>query len=334
MLLAVAGVVLARRSQHSLPLLLWPLYGTLLSAVSLGHPRLRLPLLVAAFVYAALPLAHPRLAWQRLRAAAWWRRLLLLAALLALLLLWFARVYLPFAQSQFWLLRARLADNPALLEQASAAMPESYLPYATLGTMRREQGDLPGALAAYEAAHARAPQNARINAHLLSLYRRFGQVAAMREAMASLAAFGWDNNQTYAWAWRNLPPAPVPRLDMSAPAPGVLRGVYPEETDGVYTFRWTHERAEMRLALAGAEKLLLLLRAPQPATPVAVYYNGEQVARLQVGTAWQTFSVPLPASSSSGQGWQHIVLETPTRVQSTAEPYPRGVALGGAWLEP
>jgi hypothetical protein len=120
---------------------------------------------------------------------------------------------------------------------------------------------------------------------------------------------------------------------MSAPAPGVLRGVYPEETDGTYTFRWTHERAAMRLALPDAERLLLLLRAPQPATPVAVFCNGQQVARLQVGTAWQTFSVPLPASSTSSQGWQRIELQAPTRVHSTAEPYPRGVALGGAWLE-
>jgi 4-amino-4-deoxy-L-arabinose transferase-like glycosyltransferase len=330
MVLAVVGVVLARRSAYSLPLLLWPVYGTLLSAVSLGHPRLRLPLLITAFVYAALPLAHPRLVWQRLREAARWRKLALLAGLVALALVWYARVYVPFAHSQFWLAQARLSGDTALVGRAIAAMPDNYLPYSTLGDMRREAGDLEGALAAYEQASARAPQNTYLHAQRLDLYRRLGNPAGARAAMGEIAAVGWDNNQLYSWAWEHLPADTGTRLEIAAPAPGLLRGVYAPQRDGGRIFRWTHERAQIRFDAPRAEQATLVLRAPRPATLVEVYYQGARVDVLQVGTDWQQYTLPLPEAATAPQV---LELHAPTTITSLDEPYPRGVALAGAWLE-
>ncbi|NJL33504.1 MAG: hypothetical protein HC893_06170 [Chloroflexaceae bacterium] len=216
LLLALVGIVFARRHEHHLVLLLWPVYGTLLSAVSLGHPRLRLPLIIFAFVYAALPLAHP----QRI-VAAWqhgerWRRVVLLGGVLALGLLWFARVYIPFGQSQFWLVQGNT-------ERAIAAMPDNYLPYVAQGDRLRAAGDTAGALHAYDAAAERNGQSSYVQLQRLDLLRRADDAAGAQAAMDAIAAVGWGNNTLYSWAWEHLPPYLPEQIDIAAPAPGVLR---------------------------------------------------------------------------------------------------------------
>jgi 4-amino-4-deoxy-L-arabinose transferase-like glycosyltransferase len=335
MLLALVGVVAMRSSERNLPLLGWPLYGTLLSAVSLGHPRLRLPLLIAMFAYAALPLAHPRLVWERLRGQAW-RRWLLLAGLLALALLWYARVYGPFVQSQFWAMRSYLTESTLDVEQAIAAMPDNYLPYVRLGDLWYSQDDFAGALVAYSEASRRAPQNTYGHAHQLDLHGRMNNPEGVRAEMAAIAAVGWDNNQLYDWAWDALPATTGAQFAVAAPAPGIARGLYaPQQEDG-RTFRWTHEWAQIRFAQPGATRLWLVLRAPRPATPVQVHYQGEWLTTLEVGPAWQTFEVellPPPPGTRPSVDAQIVELRTPTVVRSTAQPYPRGVALAEAWIE-
>jgi tetratricopeptide (TPR) repeat protein len=209
-------------------------------------------------------------------------------------------------------------------------MPDNYLPYSTLGDMRREAGDLEGALAAYEQASARAPQNTYLHTQRLDLYRRLGDSAGARAAMDEIAAVGWDNNQLYSWAWEHLAASTGTRLDVAAPAPGLLRGVYAPQRDGGRVFRWTHERAQIRFAAPRAEQATLVLRAPQPATPVEVYYQGARVDVLQVGTHWQQFTLPLPEAAAAPQV---LELRAPTTITSLDEPYPRGVALASARLE-
>jgi hypothetical protein len=335
LLLALLGVVAMRGSERNLPLLGWPLYGTLLSAISLGHPRLRLPLLIAMFAYAALPLAHPRLVWERLRAQPW-RRWLLLLGVLALALLWYARVYGPFLQSQFWIAQSYLTDDTADVERAITAMPTNYLPYVRLGDLWRSQGDAIGALVAYSDASIRAPQNTYVHTQQLDLHRRTNNPAGVRAEMAAIAAVGWDNNQLYDWAWDAIPATTGARLDIDAPAPGLMRGVYaPQQTPDGRAFRWTHARAQIRFEQPGATRLRLLLRAPRPATPVQVHYQGEWLTTLDVGTEWRSYSVelpPPPPGLSPSIDAQIVELRVPTVVRSTEQPYPRGVALAEAWL--
>jgi 4-amino-4-deoxy-L-arabinose transferase-like glycosyltransferase len=334
MLLALVGVAAMRSSERNLPLLGWPLYGTLLSAVSLGHPRLRLPLLIAMFAYAALPLAHPRLVWQRLREQRW-RRWLLLAGLLLLALLWYARVYGPFVQSQFWVARSYLTDSTLDVERAIFTMPANYLPYVRLGDLWRSQDDPAGALVAYSEASKRAPQNSYVHAQQIDLHRRLDNPDSVRAEMDAIAAVGWDNNQLYDWAWDAIPATTGAQLAISAPAPGIVRGVYaPQQEDG-RTFRWTHERAQIRFTQPGATRLHLLLRAPRPATPVQIHYQDEWLITLEAGPAWQTFEVelpPPPPGTRPSVDAQIVELRTPTTVRSPQQPYPRGVALAEAWL--
>ncbi len=331
MVLAVLGIAAARPRERSLPLLLWPLYGTLLSAVSLGHPRLRLPLLITFFVFAALPLAHPRQVWARLRASAGgrWRAL---AGLVVLALLWYARIYEPFAQSQFWLLAARTTGEPAAIERAIAAMPDNYLPYVAQARMLQARGEVLATLAAYEQATARAPNNSYVHLQRFDLYRRFGLDAEAQAAMDAIADVGWNNNTLYDWAWQHMPAASGAQLAMGAPAPGMMRGVYPAEYHAGRAYRWTMGQAQLRFDAPQATMLVLELRAPRSATPVTVSYNGVDVALLRADTDWQTFAVPLPVVDAPLPEGQVVELRSPTTVSSLDEPYARGVALAAAQL--
>lgn len=320
LLLAVAGIVLARRSEQSAAVLLWAVYGTLLSAVSLGHPRLRLPLLLFAFVYAALVLAQPRSTWARWRAAPAWRRGLLLAGVVGLLLIWFARIYIPFGQSQLWLLVGHITRDVQAVERGIAAMPDNYLPYVAQGDLLREQGDLAGARAAYAAAAERNPHNSYVWAWQIELARLSGDTATVDAAMGALQAVSWDSNQLYTWAWRHLPACTAPAFDPLAPAVGGLRGGYPVTVaDDGRGERWLMERAQFRLPQAGM--LALEVRAQQPDTPVQVWLDGVLVQQIVVGTAWQPLVLDVPRSCAV------IELRAPASVLDVAQPYPRSIAV-------
>lgn len=335
MLLAIAGVVLARSHERNLALLGWPLYGTLLCAVSLGHPRLRLPLLITAFVYAALPLAHPRLLWQRLRTAVWPRRVVLLVGIMLFALLLYARVYIPFVPSQAWLSVAHLGGGAPAIERAIAAMPDSYLPYVALGDHLRSQGKAADALHVYNHAATLAPQNSYVNVNRLDLLRYVGDEAGAHEAMDVIAAFGWDSNQLYQWAWEHLPATATSHLDMIEPAPGVLRGFYPAEHKDERTVRWTMEQAQMRLLPPDETpfEVVLVLRADNAQTPVQLFYQGASVTTLYVGTAWQQFVVEVaPGHQPPDQQPGVLELRVPTHVVGVDTPYPRGVAVDEVWV--
>lgn len=328
LVLALLGVVLSRRRERNFALLGWVLYGTLISAVSLGHPRLRLPLLIPLFVYAAYPIAHPNVALERLRHTGRNARVGLGAGALAVALLLFARPLVPFAASQFWLLDARLGGGDGAIERAIDTDPGNFLPYVMLGDRLRLRGDWTRAALAYDAAAARAPSNTYTQARRFEAYRALGDTARAQEASDAISASGWETNQLYAWAWDALPATPGSRLDVAAPALGTLRGVYPAQAEGERSFRWTMERADIRLALPGATTLVLVVRADRAGTPLEVSYGGQVVATLTAGTAWQRFQVALPAVAHG----QTLTLRSPARPASVDDPYPRGVALAEAWL--
>ena len=338
-LAALLGMWLAPPRSRSLPALLWPLYGTLLSAVTLGHPRLRVPLLVSLAVFAALPLARPRQTWRALREAPLWRKGGLAASVALFAFLIYAGALVPFFAAQAWL-ALRPALGEAAIHNAIAANPTGYLAYQALGDALLARGDGDGALDAYTIAAGHAPNNAALQAQRIALLRERGDVAAAAAAQAQVASVGWDNPQLYAWAYAALPARQRDALDPAAPLTGIADGLYAAERDGARPFRWTLGRARIRFASNPALRLHLTLRAPRPATPVEVRYQGIAVATITVGVAWQTFDLPLKdiidardLATSGGDAQIGVVeLRAPTAVQSARDPYPRGVALGGAEL--
>lgn len=351
MVLALLALVLTLPSERNIVLLGWVVYGTLLSAVSLGHPRLRLPLLVTMIVYAALPLAHPQVIWERLKTASWFRRALLLVGMGVLGFLLYAHAYIPFVQSQYWVALSYLGGGEQAIERAIAAAPDNYLPYVRLGNWQKHQGNRDDALAAYDAAARLAPQNTYVQAQRVALYRHMGNEESMHQAMDAIAAFGWDNNQMYVWAWHNLPAYTGTRLDVGAPALGVMRGVYAAETDedSGRIYRWTKGHAQVRFGTQQAQnggntvangkqstQIGLVLKAHLPDTPVGVYYQHALIETVHVGTIWQQVTIPIDDSISltaQGDAGTLLELRSPTHVVRVDEPYPQGVALAEAWVE-
>lgn len=352
--LALIGVTLSLPTERNPVLLGWPLYGTLLCMITLGHPRLRLPLMVAVIIYAALPLAHPRIIWQGIRTATRWQWSFLAGSLGVFAFLIYASAYIPFVQSQVWLLSARLGGGEQAIVWARDAAPDNYLPYVALGEHYRQQGDTRRALDTFNAAAERAPQNTYTNLQRLDLSRRLGDNDGAQQAMDAVAAVGWDNIQTYEWAWKHLSRSQwqATPVDAADPAPGVLRGVSAAQHDGTHTFRWTAARAQVRVGLLPQapdqpqqSRLTLVLRADKPDTPVAVYWEYDDllsnhyahIETLQVGTTWKSYTLSLGDRGifyDNPFGSTGVVeLRTPTHVVSVEEPYPRGVALAAAWLE-
>lgn len=324
LLFAVLVIWSTRPAERNWAVLTWPLYGTLLCAVTLGHPRLRVPLLVALLVYAAWGLAHPRQLWQRLRASSLWQRMALAGSLLAVAFVLYSSALIPFSKAQLHLALAPLLGAESQIQAAIAADSANYLPYLALGDLRWAEGDQQAALEAYNQAAGYAAINAPLQVRRIELLRQAGDLAAAQQALEALDSVGWDNTELYVWAYDNFPAQPSDHIDLAAPVTGQVAGVYAAtEQDGV-AFRWTLDRVRLRLDLQGAKTLHLRMRAPQPATPLTIQAAGKPIATVEVGTQWQDFSVPL-----SEELWQQreIELLAPLVVLSPEEPYARGVAL-------
>lgn len=341
MVLALVGVVYARPKELSWILLGWILYGTLLSAVSLGHPRLRLPLIMTMFVYAALPLAHPRMLWQRIKIGSYWRHGALLVGLGIFAFLIYAQAYIPFVKSQYWLLQAKFGAGETAIQNAIAAAPDNYLPYVALGDLQRKQGEYTDALSAYAAAVERAPQNTYSHLWRFALLRQMGDMQAAGAAMQAIADVGWNNNQLYAWAWDRMPFYANTRLSMNTPAPGLMRGFSAPQQDKEHVFRWTTGNAKIRLRWdetksTSPSHLNLVLRSDIPDTMVEVLHQGIHLQTLYVGTDWETYMIPLSATVSHATElsmYDIFELRSPTFVVSPLQPYPHGVAVAGANFE-
>lgn len=326
---ALVSLAMARRAERSAILLAWPLYMTALSAVTLGNSRFRIPLMIVPLVYAAPVLAQPREAWRTLLTIARPRKIFLACALVVFFALIYSSSYLPFFESQFWLVVVRVSGGEAALARAIESAPDNVFPYIALGDYKLARGDSSGALLSFDSAAQRASFNTNAQAKCIALLRVQAREAEANAALADVAQMGWDNSQWYDWAWTRVPYFAVNRIEPSAPAVGVMRGVYAvDEANGV-ALRWTLQRAEFRVSLPNAQHLNLRLRADQDKN-VDVYVNGEYLATLAVKSTWMDYSVALesPASAQTLVG-----LCAPTGVVSVDEPYARGVAVAAIELK-
>lgn len=329
MLLALLGLVVTRRSERNWALLLWPLYGTLLTALTLGHPRLRLPLLIVPLIYAALPLAHPGETWRRLNAPGRWRRVAaLLTGALVLAYLLFSTAYIPFLRGQ---LRA-LGSDVIAARAAVQVDPNGFLPAYQLAQRLRAAGDLAGAEAEYRRAAELNPRSIETHAALLSLARLRGDQTAIERARAAMDAIGWDNNMTYRWAWAHEPYSAPGRLDLGrADDLGAMHGFSRTLDQRGQTVRATvTDAAQLRLDATNATALTLRVRAANQAVPLRVLVDGVELSSVNVSTEWRELSVPLPEPR---MGPVLVELRAPLSVTSLEQPYPYGVLVDWAALQ-
>ena len=321
MLLAVVGLCYARGWRRTLPLLVFVGLSVLLSALTIGHPRLRLPIVGALIPYAAFALARapslllPRVGPRRPR------RLALLAALgcLAFLGLIVSTRYVTWLDSMRYVIQARAAqsqDDPAgtrrLLDRARVADPDNALRTLDVADLAFGLGAYADALERYREAAGREPRSVYTHAMRIQAAQRLGRPDEAQDALAAIVSYDRDTNDLYEWAWGTFATPPPARLTPGDPlALGHFAGFAPASFD-LPAGRWT--LGEGRLRLSGAcETVELRLRGPagrsvqirsEPALGEAslTLDGSEQLLRLPLTPRPDCASAPLTLRIASPTG--------------------------------
>ncbi|MEN9935787.1 MAG: hypothetical protein RLZZ387_2366 [Chloroflexota bacterium] len=284
MLLGIAGVCFAPSWRQRLPALLWVAVASTLAAVTIGHPRLRLPIVAALIPFAAYALLRLPHAWRARGLMLRDRRAYAaLAGCLVFLALIGSVRYVGWLRGEWYAFQARqalLGDNPdgarALLEQARAAQPDNALRVLALADLDLMREELIAADEGYRAALALEGRSLYARAMRAMLARELGQPEVAARELAAIDAYWRVRDDLYQWAWRNAHGPPPTRVVPGDPATfGHYAGFAPATPD-LPTGRWTLGDGRVRLA-GGCTDAVLLLRGPAGRTAMLEREGGETV---------------------------------------------------------
>ncbi|HEX6289946.1 MAG TPA: glycosyltransferase family 39 protein [Herpetosiphonaceae bacterium] len=331
MLGGVWGFCFAPRERRSALLVLWVLFGTLMSGLTIGHPRLRLPLLVAFVPYAAwavllLPtiLRALRVRWRATACAA-----LLSLVFVAII---YTQHYGRWARAQALVWRGDRSD-PALYRQAYALNPANPLWLMAAADRAARAGDWMQAEKDYAQAAEQEPRSLYAHVRLIEAALRRGDERQATTHLDAIRALGRDTNDLLIWAWARLDMPAAPAVEPAQPgAIGHITGFAPTQPDE--SERWTLATAQIRLQPSrDCQQVTLTLRGYQDSQPVAVVV-AERRTTLRITTAQKVYHVPLEASVCQADQPLIVTLRTPTLVlDSDAQPWAAGVAVAKVSLE-
>ncbi len=335
MLGGIAGLVFAPAWRRSLPTLLWLLFGVLLSAITVAHHRLRLPLVGVLIPFAAYAIWRLPAALRTLRHGltrpALWRTGLVLLGWLAFVGLIFSTRYLSWARAELIAVEGRQAlargdtlAAEAALQAAYAADAGNSLRPIALGDLAMQTGDRPAAAEWFAQAAALEPRSLYALAQQIWLATFADDHAAANAALAAIAGFGRDTNDLYLWAWEAVPtPAPERLVPGDAMALGHYRGFAPATFD-LPRGRWTLGEAEMRLA--GCGDLRLELRGPA-GRPVSLSV-GEVTQTVTMDGSLMTVALPVASSACPAETPLMLHISSPTSLLDLEQaPWMTGVAV-------
>ncbi|EFO80226.1 glycosyl transferase family protein [Oscillochloris trichoides DG-6] len=185
--------------------------------------------------------------------------------------------------------RNALAANPT---------PDGWI---ALGDLQHQVGDNAAALDSYQQAHKLRPPYVGASVAWGSLLRDLGQNEAARTAFLGRYL---DLQHLVDWSDRIRPSPPTTQIDLGNGLDyGWVGGVYPAETQGDTTLRWTHGHARLRLRSSTTGPVILRLRlaAPRPdGQPVLMRICADATCHsVSIGGAWQTLQILLPAAPRS-----------------------------------
>lgn len=269
-LLAIAGWCLMPQPERSIPALLWIGLATLLSAITIGHPRLRLPIVAVMLPFAAYMLVllatNWRNVWSQLR---WWRGIASLIGAVAFIALIVSRHYFPWVTSlwpvlagQAALARHDFAIAEMWLQRAYDIQPSNPLRTIDRADLRLEQGHFDEALALYRQAATMERRNLYAQA-MRTLTASYLHLPS--EAYAGMAAINdyWRvGNDVFEWAWQayqqsTIPNRVIPGDPMSLGLYAGFAPVTPDLDRGLWTL------GSARVKLRGTcGNLVVRFRAP------------------------------------------------------------------------
>lgn len=325
------GFCFAPRESRSVVLLLWLLFGTLMSGITIGHPRLRLPLLVAFVPYAAWSaLMLPSIAGA-LRAR--WR----LAAIATLATLGFLGIiytqhYGRWARA---LITVKTGDqtDAATYRQAYGINPANPLWLMAAADWQSRSGSLAQAEQTYKEALEQEPRS--LYARVSLIHAAFLRVDAQQanEQLQAIRELGRDNNDLLLWAWSRFSAHSAAMIQPTQPnAIGLILGFVPTQPGS--DERWTMQTAQLRLEPSqDCQQLSLALRGHQPNQQVGVEVDG-RITTINIATERSVYHVPLEAELCQAGRPLLVTLRTPARVlDADTQPWPVGVAVAQVNLE-
>ncbi|GAB4201376.1 MAG: hypothetical protein OHK0022_23360 [Roseiflexaceae bacterium] len=339
MLLAIIGLCYARDWRRTLPLLLFVGLSVLLSALTIGHPRLRLPIVGALIPYAAFALARapalllPRSGPRRSR----WLVPLAGVGCLAFLALIFSTRYITWLDSTRYVIQARAAaaqDDPSgagrLLERARTADPNNALRTLDLADLSFGVGAYGEALERYREAAAQEPRSVYAHAMRIQAAQRLGRPEEAQAALAAIDSYDRDTNDLYQWAWGAFTTPPPTRVVPGDPlALGHFTGFAPATPD-LPTGRWTLGTAQLRLGGA-CTAVELRLRGPAGRTVRVSTAPPLGDASLTLDGSEQLLRLPLAARPDCQSAPLAVQLDSPTSLLDLERaPWMTGVAVIGA----
>lgn len=289
MLLALATLCFAPQPRRLLPIVLWVLFSSFMSAITIGHPRLRLPIVAALIPLAGYALVRLADLWrcvrgqglfsgtQRSKGVLRFMVLLLSWAIFAALI--FSTRYLSWLPAEQLALRGRqalAAGNTALArsyyEQARSADPNNALRSLVLADLDFAGKQYQAALEGYAAATQQEDRNLYAHAMRGRTAALLGRRDIAQNEQSALAGYGRDNNELALWAWEFFDDAPGTRVvPGDATQFGQYVGFAPATADLPHG-RWTLGHARLRLA-GSCAPISVLLHGP-PGREVSLGVQG------------------------------------------------------------
>lgn len=318
------GFCFAPRAQRSTLLLLWVAFGTLMSGLTIGHPRLRLPLLAAFVPYAAWLLTQ-RPTWRLSNNARRWQLAAALGATLLFFALIFTQHYVRWARAQLAVWRE--APSVATFERAYALNSANPLWLMAAADSAGEAGNQNRVTQLYTTAVEQEPRSLYAHAKLLEAAVQRGDEAQATAHLQALRELDRDNNDLLLWAWHELNILPSTVIEPTAPAAvGNIVGFVPVEPAA--NERWTMANAQLRLQPDhDCERVMLTLRGHTDGQQLFVGVGGRQT-KLTLTTTPAVHDVPLEGGLCKTDRPIIVSLRTDARVvDPNRQPWPVGVAV-------
>ncbi|NWF79969.1 MAG: glycosyltransferase family 39 protein [Chloroflexi bacterium] len=335
MLGGIAGLCFAPAWHRATPTVAWFAFGVALSAITVAHHRLRLPLVGVLVPFCAYTLWRLPAALRALRRGPGRTALLRAGVMLLGWLLFFSLIvsmrYVTWAHAERSavagrqaLARGDLAAAEAAFRAARDADPANSLRPIALGDLAFARGDLPAAAGWFAEASALEPRSLYALAMEGWLATLRGDAAGAAAAQARIASFGRDTNDFYWWAWNATPTAAPTRLvPGDATAIGHFLGFAPASFD-LPAGRWTLGTAWLRLGGCGEARLLL--RGPA-GRPVSLRAAGQE-RTLTLSGADQWVALPSDAQACDPARPLVVSIQSPTGLLDLERaPWYTGVAV-------